>query len=197
MKRLSLFLFIIVFASSMNGQKSDGYVVTNVNDTIYCKFFAISNMLNQKTFFGTSVYNYVKILTEKGEKVKYYPKDIICFVVTGATNGSFKFVGFKHDNYKHFYHEVVGDRLSYYRLYNRDNSYSGSNQTYKEYILKDDYFLELGMFNTRKNLAQLIKDNEEIYGKWMDENGYYKLRDAFNIINQYNNWYKGKYSILK
>jgi hypothetical protein len=46
------------------------------------------------------------------------------------------------------------------------------------------------MFNTRKNLAELIKDNKVIYDKWMDENGYYKLRDAFNIINQYNDSYK-------
>jgi glycosyltransferase involved in cell wall biosynthesis len=190
MKKILFALFMTAFGFITYGQSFDGYIVTNANDTIHCKFFVQTNLFNKKIFYATYVYNKVKILTEKGEKIKYYPKDIKCFYISGTTDGNFKFVSFKYDNYKHFYHEVVGDRLSYYRLYNKDNQYKGVNQTYKEFIFKDDFFLELGIFNTRKNLAKLIKDNKEIYDKWMDENGYYKLRDAFNIINQYNNFYK-------
>ncbi len=190
MKKSLIIFVLLVLCSNIYGQNFDGYVVTNENDTIRCKFFVETNLINNKIFYATSVYSKVKILTYKGEKIKYSPIDLKCFLINGTTDGNFKFVSFKYDNYKHFYHEVVGDRLSYYRLYNKNNSYTAVNQTYKEFIYKDDTFLELGMFNTRKNLAELIKDNQEIYNKWMDENGYYKLKDAFNIINQYNNMYK-------
>ena len=190
MKKISFVLLVIFFGLSTYAQNFDGYVVTNANDTINCKFFVETNLINEKIFYATSVYNKVKILNSKGEKIKYTPKDLKSFYISGTTDGNFKFVSFKYDDYKHFYHEMIGDRLSYYRLYNKDNAYKGSNQTYKEFIFKDDSFLELGLFNTRKNLAKLIEDNKEIYDKWMDENGYYKLKDAFNIINQYNNFYK-------
>nr|WP_315258422.1 hypothetical protein [uncultured Flavobacterium sp.] len=190
MKKFLFVLFFIVFKSVSYGQKLNGYVVTNANDTIDCDFFE-TNLFNDKIFDAISVYNKVKVVTKKGEEIKYYPKDIKCFYIEGTTDGNLKFVSFKYDNYNHFYHEVVGDRLSYFRLYNKNNPYSnGLNQTYKEFIFKDDIFLELGIFNTRKNLALLIEDNKEIYDKWMDKNGYYKLKDAFNIINQYNNFYK-------
>ena len=190
MKKLLNIFIVLVLGSNIYAQKFDGYVVTNTNDTINCKFFVQTNLFNDKIFYATSVYKKVIILTNKGEKRKYYPKDLKCFYISGTTDGNFKFVSFKYDNYKHFYHEVVGDRLSYYRLHNQYNSYRGVNQTYKEFIYKDESFLELGLLNTRKNLAKLIEDNKMIYDKWMDENGYYKLRDAFNIINQYNNFYK-------
>jgi hypothetical protein len=164
-------------------------VVTNANDTIHCKFFVRTNLFNDKIFYAASVYKSVKILNGNGEKVKYYPKDVKCFFIKGTTDGNFKFVSFKEDGFKHFYHEVVNDRLSYYRLYDKVGA-TDVNAIYKEFVYKDNTFLQLGLFNTRKNLAELIKDNKEIYDKWMDEHGYYKVKDAFNIINQYNNSYK-------
>ena len=189
MKKLVVVFFVMIFGSISYGQRFDGYMVTNANDTINCKFFVDTNPFNRKMFHATSVYNRVKIGNEKGEKVKYYPKDIKCFLIKGTTDGDMTFVSFKEDGYKHFYHEVVKDRLSYYRLYHKHGGMS-NNWIYKEYVYKNNTFLQLGVLNTRKNLAELIKDNKEIYDKWTDENGYYKLRDAFNIINQYNDSYK-------
>ncbi|MDI1257508.1 MAG: hypothetical protein PSV16_15550 [Flavobacterium sp.] len=188
--RFFLFTFFIIgFGVSLYGQAFDGYVVTNESDTIHCKFFVQTNFINKNIFYATSVYKSVKILSDSGEKIKYYPKDIKCFFIKGTTDGDFNFVSFKEDGYKHFYHEVVKDRLSYYRLYTTQGT-TFANAIFKEFVYKDNIFLELGLFNTRKNLANLINDNKVIYDKWMDEHGYYKLKDAFNIINQYNESYK-------
>jgi len=188
-KKLLFVLLVVTFGFTTYGQKLEGYVVTNANDTIHCKFLVQTNMINNKIFYAASVYNHVKILTEKGEKIKYAPKDIKSFFIKNTTDGNLKFVSFKEDGFKHFYHEVVNDRLSYYRLYHTVGDFD-PNSVYKEFVYKDHVFLQLGMLNTRKNLAEMIKDNKVIYDKWMDEHGYYKVKDAFNIINQYNDSYK-------
>lgn len=189
MKKLLITLLIMTFGFVSYCQKLKGYVVTNTNDTIHCEFLVTTNMFTKNLFYAASVYKSVKIENKSGERIKYYPKDLKSFVIKETTDGNYKFVSLKEDGFKHFYHEIVGDRLSYFKLYNKVGNID-PNSVYKEFILKNGSFLELGLFNTRKNLAKLIEDNKVIYDKWTDENGYYKLRDAENIINQYNNFYK-------
>lgn len=191
MKKALFVLWIMTLSFASFGQKLEGYVVTKANDTIPCRFLVQTNMFTKNLFYATSVYNSVKILNDKGEKIKYYPKDLNSFFIRGTAEGNFKFVSFAEDGYKHFYHEEVKDRLSYYKLYHKHGN-TFPNSVFKEFVYKDGVFLQLGLFNTRKNLAALIDDNKEIHDKWVDENGYYKVRDAVNIIYQYNDYYKTK-----
>jgi hypothetical protein len=190
MKNL-IVLILALTASLASGQRFDGHVVTNANDTIKCKFFVATNSINRSIFQATSVYSKVKILTDKGEEITYYPKDIKSFYIEKTSQGDMKFVGIKEDGFQHFYHEVVGDRLSYYKLYHKSGGMH-PNAYYKEFVYKDGILLELGTKNTRKNFGDLIRDNKELYDYWIDPKGYYKVKDAFIAVNQYNRFFKEK-----
>jgi len=150
MKKLLFVLIFIIFKSISYGQKFDGYVVTNANDTINCKFFVQTNLFDETMFYANSVRNKVKILTEKGEKIKYEPSQLISFVVKGTKFGDFKFVSFKEDNYQYFYHEIIVGEISFYRLYQEDLYSGGPNSGYRDYVYKDDIFSKINIFSYRR-----------------------------------------------
>lgn len=175
-------LFLIVKFNSYS-QRIEGYVVTNSNDTIKCKFFVTPNMFNRTIIYKDELclLKKLKILTNSGEKKKYRANELKSFFVTGTSEGDFKFVSLNEDNYNHFYHEVIKGKISYYRLY------KGVDGTkFNEYIIKSNLMFKLGIFNTRKTLGEQIKDYPELYEKWMDSNNFYTIDKLDEVIKLYN-----------
>ena len=67
---MRLFLFILLYPLLVNSQKFDGYVVTNTNDTINCKYFVPTNMFDKTLLEVAAIRDEISIYS-KGEKVKY------------------------------------------------------------------------------------------------------------------------------
>ena len=111
---MRLFTFLLLLPVFVHSQKFGGYVVTNSNDTINCKFFIGTNDTRLNVY---TIKDKVKILTDKGEELKYSSRDLKSFLVKGTKFGDLKFVSLKYDDYERFYHEVNAGKLTFYRFY--------------------------------------------------------------------------------
>ena len=135
---MKLLSFLLFFTALTQAQKFDGYVVTNTNDTINCKYFVPTNPFNEKLLSVARIHDKIKILNNKGETIEYTTKDIKSFLIKGTKFGDLKFVSLKYDNYYRFYHEVQAGRLIFYRFYKE-----GSGMVIGVgFGLKDDKFVE-------------------------------------------------------
>ena len=183
---MRLFLFILLYPLLVNSQKFDGYVVTNTNDTINCKFFVQTNPFSEKLLSVASIHDKIKILSRQGETIEYTTKDIKSFLIKGTKFGDLKFVSLKYDNYERFYHEVTTGKLTFYRFYKE-----GSGMVIGiGFGLKDEKFVELQGPDVKERLGALIIDYQELYNKWMDSNKYYKPRQLEEVIKLYNEHFK-------
>lgn len=186
MYKMRLFLFILLLPIFVHSQKFDGYAVTSANDTIHCKYFVATNPFSEKLLSVASIYDKIKILNDKGEKIEYTTKNLKSFLIKGTKFGDLKFVSLIYDNNKRFYHEVQAGRLMFYRFYKE-----GSGMVIGiGFGLKDDKFVELQGPEFRERLGEFIIDYPELYQKWMDSNKYYKPKQLEEVIKLYNEHFK-------
>ena len=187
--RNSLIIFIvIIFGFNMQGQRFNGYVVTNSNDTIKCRFSLEMNIFNDSLFYDSGISDRAKIFLENGTKVKYKPSEIKTVFITGPKQGDYKFVSLKADNYEHLYHEKIIGKLSYYILYK--GNIRGGFPFAKPFILKENKLVNIEGFSRRKTFGELIIDYPELHQKWMDSNNYYKIDQILQVLNIYNEHFK-------
>ena len=186
MKKLFVVFNVIIFGLNVQGQQRfNGYVVTNSNDTIKCRFSLEMNIFDETLFYDSGISRRAKIFKENGEKVKYMPTDLKTVFITGPKQGDYKFVSLEQDK-EHFFHEKIIGKLSYYIVY-RGNINGG-------FPIQTPYFLKDGKlfsdFSSRKKFGELIADFPELYEKWMDSNNYYKLGQFPEVIKLYNEHFK-------
>jgi hypothetical protein len=180
------FWFLLLMPLFIHSQKFDGYVVTNANDTINCKFFVPTNVINKRIVTIAAIYDKVKILTDKGETKEFTTKELKCFLIKATKFGDLKWVSLKYDNYERFYHEVQSGRLMFYRFYKEGTGIVIGIG----FGLKDDQFVELQGPEFRERLGAFISDYPELYTKWMDSNKYYKPKQLEEVIKLYNEHFK-------
>jgi hypothetical protein len=186
-KNLVIITTLIISLNSYAQQRFNGYVVTNSNDTIKCKFSLEMNIFDKTLFYDSGISNRAKIFKENGEKVKYKPSELKTVFITGPKQGDYKFVSLKADNYEHFYHEIIVGRLSYYVLYKAN--LSGGFPYEKPFILKENKLVSIDGFSRRKTFGELIIDYPELYKKWMDSNNYYKIDQITEVLKLYNEYF--------
>jgi hypothetical protein len=188
MKRI-LFVFSIVILSIkvQAQQRFNGYVVTNANDTIKCRFSLEMNIFNDSLFYDSGISKRAKIFKENGEKVKYMPTELKTIFITGPKQGDYKFVSLEQDK-NHFFHEKIKGKLSYYIVYK--GNLQGGFPLQTPYFLKDGKLSEISGFSARKKFGELIIDYPELYEKWIDSNNYYKLGEFPEVIQLYNEHFK-------
>lgn len=186
MKKL-FFVFAIISLNIQAQQRFNGYVVTNENDTIKCRFSLEMNIFNDSLFYDSGISKRAKIFKQNGEKVKYLPTELKTVFITGPKQGDYKFVSLEQDK-KHFFHEKINGKLSYYILYT--GNLQGGFPLETIYFLKEGKLTENSGFSSRKKFGELIKDYSELYEKWMDSNNYYKLGQFPEVIKLYNEHYK-------
>jgi hypothetical protein len=185
MKKLSVVFFVLFIGFHTNAQKFDGYVVTNKNDTITCKYFVPTIKFNSAFLDVSSISDEINIYN-KGEKVKYSSKELHSFLIKGTKMGDLKFVSLKYDNYLRFYHEVIVGKLMYYRYYIR----IGNSGIYQfGFILKDDKFIELQGYDYREKIGNFIIDFPELYEKWINSKST-KVKKLEEVIKLYNEHFK-------
>lgn len=182
---MRLLLFTLLFSSFVHSQKFDGYVVTNANDTINCKYFVPTNMFDKTLVEVASIKDEISIYN-KGERVKYTSKDLKSFLIKGTKFGDLKFVSFKYDDYNRFYHEVIVGKLMYYRYY---LSAAGAPVFGIGFGLKDEKFVELQGPDVREKLGEFIIDFPELHAKWMNPK-IYKTKKLEEVIKLYNEYFK-------
>lgn len=182
---MRLLLFTLLFSSFVHSQKFDGYVVTNANDTIRCKFFVRINSINENSIYPSSVCKKVKILTGKGEEITYKPLEIKSFYFIGP-ECDFKFVSLKEDK-KQFYHEVTLGKINLYKIYFSSTGMEFSNGV----ILSNGKLHTIAGFGLRKKFGEFIKDYPELYNKWMNTDEY-KLNQFTELVFLYNDHFKNK-----
>ncbi|HOD11298.1 MAG TPA: hypothetical protein PKH91_11180 [Flavobacterium sp.] len=183
---MRLLLFALLFSSFLHSQKFDGYVVTNANDTINCKYFVPTNPFDKKLLSVARIDDKIEILSDKGEKIEYTTKEIKSFLIKGTKFGDLKFVSLKYDDFYRFYHEVQVGRLIFYRYY-----MEGSGMVVGiGFGLKDEKFVELQGPDIKQRLGELIIDYPELYAKWTDGNKYYKPKHLEEVIKLYNEHFK-------
>jgi hypothetical protein len=187
--RKILFVFtVVVFTANIQAQQRfNGYVVTNANDTIKCRFSLEMNIFNDSLFYDSGISDRAKIFKENGEKVKYLPTELKTVFITGPKQGDYKFVSLEQDK-KHFFHEKIIGKLSYYILYK--GNLGGGFPLQNPYFLKDGKLLQISGFSARKKFGELIKDYPELYEKWMASNDYYKTGQFPEVIQLYNEHFK-------
>ena len=61
-----------------------------------------------------------------------------------------------------------------------------SSETPREYYYKNYELYETDWIDQRNQFGLLIKDNKELYEKWMDSNNFFKLRQIPEVIKLYN-----------
>lgn len=188
MKKIIIVFTIIIFSLSIQAQgRFNGYVVTNANDTIKCKFSLEMNIFNDSLFYDSGISNRAKIFKENGEKVKYMPSELKCVFITGPKQGDYKFVSLVEDK-EHLFHEKIKGKLSYYVLYK--GNLNGGFPIEKPFLLKEGKLVEMTGFNIRKKFGELIIDYPELYQKWMDSNNFYKVSQMAEVIILYNEHFK-------
>lgn len=182
---MRLFVFLLLLPVFAHSQKFDGYVVTNANDTINCKYFVPTNPFSEKLLSVARIHDKIKILNNKGETIEYTTKDIKSFLIKGTKFGDLKFVSLKYDNHERFYHEVQTGRLIFYRFYKE-----GSGMVIGiGFGLKDEKFVELQGPDVRERLGEFIVDYPELYTKWMNPKSY-KVNKLEEVIKLYNEHFK-------
>jgi len=186
MKRIFTFLFVFLSVVT-NAQRFNGYVVTNANDTIKCKFSLDMNIFDNTLFYDAGISKRAKIYKENGEKVKYMPSELKTVFITGPKQGDYKFVSLAEDK-DHFFHEKIKGKISYYILYK--GNLQGGFPLQEPYVLKDGKLVEMTGFSTRKKFAAFIIDYPELYEKWIDSNNNYKLGQMEEVIILYNEHFK-------
>ncbi|MCF8323206.1 MAG: hypothetical protein K9I26_08725 [Flavobacterium sp.] len=188
MKKILLVLTVVVFSINIQAQQRfNGYVVTNANDTIKCRFSLEMNIFNDSLFYDSGISDRAKIFKENGEKVKYLPTELKTVFITGPKQGDYKFVSLEQDQ-KHFFHERIKGKLSFYILYK--GNISGGFPLQMHYFLKNGILVQIKGSNARKKFAELIIDFPELYEKWIDSDKFYKLNQFEEVINLYNEHFK-------
>jgi hypothetical protein len=129
-KILKKFVITLFFFSAFSAypQYFKGYVVKNNNDTIQCKFRNVSNMFWEEIFTPYRVRYFVKIETLNGEKIKFKPSEIKCFVIKNVEKfdlltlpkKDLKFVSLEADGLNNFYLENFVGKISSYSLFDSD-----------------------------------------------------------------------------
>ena len=186
MKKSVLILFILIFNSNSFGQNNYGYYITNSNDTIKCNFdlFIVLGKFDPQT-----VRNKIKIINNDGSISKYKPNEIKSFFISTTNSGVYKFVSITGYNY--FYHQIIKEKLSYYKVYlNNPGGAFGSLASEKLYLYKNEKLTEIDPLFLRKGLSKQIEDYPELYQKWIDSDKYYKLNQFEEVINLYNKHFK-------
>ena len=183
MKNLLITLIILVSGIS-TAQKFDGYVVTNANDTINCKFFVPANAVDKRIVKIAYIDDKIKILTDKGETIEYTTKDLKSFLIKSTKFGDLKWVSLKYDDFGRFYHEVQTGRLMFYRFYKEGTGIVIGIG----FGLKENQFIELQGPEFRERLGALISDYPELHQKWMDKK--YKPKHLEEVIKLYNEHFK-------
>jgi hypothetical protein len=185
MYKMRLLSFILLFPLFVQSQKFDGYVVTNKNDTINCKFFIKTNSADEKIPYPSSVCKKVKILSDKGGEIAFKPSQLKSFLIKGTKDCDLKFVSIKEDD-DQFYHELITGKLSLYKIY--FTSMYGEEFS-NGVILKEGKLYKIAGFGLRKKFGELIKDYPELYDKWMNSEDY-KLNQFQELVSLYNEHFK-------
>jgi hypothetical protein len=148
---MKFLLSILMLPLFVHSQKFDGYVVTNTNDTIKCKFFVETNLFDDTMFYPSSVRNKVKIYNN-GVKTKYEPSQLKSFFISGTKFGNYKFVSLPEDGLKHFYQEIIVGRISSYRIY-LDNL-NGGYPPGRDSFVKDNKIQDIRALSFRKDFGR-------------------------------------------
>lgn len=184
MFNMRFLVFILLLPLFVHSQKFDGYVVTNTNDTIRCKFFIKTNSADEKIPYPSSVCKKVKVLSDKGEEMTFKPSQLKLFFIKGTKDCDLKMVSLKEDD-DQFYQELIIGKLSLYKIY--FTSMYGQEFS-NGVILKEGKLYKIAGFGTRKKFGELIKDYPELYNKWMNED--YKLDQFQELVGLYNEHFK-------
>lgn len=185
--KIILTLLVVFSSLATTAQRFNGYVVTNANDTIKCKFSLEMNIFNDSLFYDSGISKRAKIYKENGEKAKYMPSELKTVFITGPKQGDYKFVSLAEDK-DHFFHEIIKGKISYYILYK--GNLQGGFPLQVPYVLKDGKLVTMTGFSTRKKFAPFIFDYPELYAKWIDSNNNYKLGQMQEVITLYNEHFK-------
>ena len=154
----TLTIFAVLISIVTNAQKFNGYVVTNANDTINCRFFIKTNPTDEKIPYPSSVCKKVKILTDKGEEKAFKPSQLKSFFIKGTKDCDLKFVSLKEDD-DQFYQELIVGKLSLYKIY--FTSMYGQEFS-NGVILRDRKLYKIAGFGIRKKVGELITDYPEL-----------------------------------
>ena len=182
MKKL---LILLLIGLSTYSQKYHGYVVTNSNDTIKCKFRVQTNLVNDDIYYPTS--GTIVTLNGAGEKTKYEPSQLKSYYLQGPNIRNYKFVSLAHDEHKMFYDEIQTGKINLYYTYS--GGYSGGGPKGNPVILKDGQFVKI-KGNIRKKIGEFISDYPELHRKWINSNKFYELDQLTDVIEQYNEHFK-------
>jgi hypothetical protein len=176
------YLMILFLSASIYSQKYHGYVVTNSNDTIKCKFKVQTNLINDNIFYPYS--GSITTINADGEKTKYKPNKLKSYYLQGPNIKNYKFVSLKEDNHESFYDEILKGKICLY--YHYKQNLGGGDSLKTIYILKDGRFEKIKGGNMRRKLGEFLSDDPEVYETWMSSNRSFDLDQMEYIIELYN-----------
>ena len=191
--------------------KYPGYVVTKDNDTVKGYLMLKNLIANQdKVFF------YHDKDTDKGEAVKYKPKQLKAYKVGPRYYESYKFkppvASYSTNDAKtyHFVLKVIDGPISLYKWFyepterseervkidTSDILNSKIDLTFSETGLESVTFIkkfdgELTSFGLgfKKKMSKIVSDDKELSKKILNKEKGYRSWDLEKIVKEYNNWY--------
>jgi hypothetical protein len=179
MKKL---LVLLLFCLSSYSQKYYGYVVTNSNDTIKCKYKVETNLINDDMYYPNS--KSIVTINNAGEKTKYKPNQLKSYYLKGPNIKNYKFVSLKEDNNEFFYDEILKGKICLY--YHYKINIGGGDPIKTVFILKDGTLTKITGMNMRKKIGAFLIDYPEVYNTWINSNRSFDLDQMEYIIELYN-----------
>lgn len=179
MKKL---LVLLLVSLSGYSQKYHGYVVTNSNDTIKCKFKVQTNWFNDDIYYPYS--GTVVTVNDAGEKVKYKPNELKSYYLQGPNIKNYKYVSLNEANNDAFYDEILKGKICLY--YHYKQNLSGGESIKTVYILKDGKLEKVKGSGMRKKIGKFLIDYPEVYNTWVNSSRSFDLDQMEYIIEQYN-----------
>ncbi|WP_309614434.1 hypothetical protein [Flavobacterium sp.] len=176
------FLILFLVSVSIYSQKYHGYVVTNSNDTIKCKFKVQTNLFNDDIYYPSS--GTIITLNDSGEKTKYKPNQLKSYYLQGPNIKNYRFVSLKEDKNKAFYDEIQKGRICMY--YHYKPNYGGGDPIRTIYVLKEGIFEKISGLATRKKFGEYIEDYPELYQRWMNSNKSFDIESMDYVVELYN-----------
>ncbi|WP_207534744.1 hypothetical protein [Desertivirga arenae] len=184
MKRvlLSIFTLFIGVSAGFANNKYEGYYVSKTGDTVKCKIKISSALLKKQELNPLSVTRNLRIELPNGENQKFSPNEIKSFTITGLTNSPSEFKSIKGDN-EHFYRVWAEGKINLYSFYSA-HPYDHSPVPHFFTINEDGKMTEIAPRDVNKCLAEMIKDDKELYNAWMNKE--YEQNGLVSITQLYN-----------
>jgi len=179
---LSIIALLLGFSEGFANNKYDGYYVSKTGDTVKCKIKVSASLLKKQELNPLSVTRNLRVELPNGESQKFSPNEIKAFKIIGLGNNPTEFRSIDGDN-EHFYQVWTEGKIKLYAFYSA-HPYDHSPVPHFFAYSNEGKMTQIPPRDVNKCLAEMIKDDKELYNAWMNKE--YQDKGLVSMAQLYN-----------